>query len=36
MPNDAGAPAIEAMCRSCCLQEVSYRGEVEDGRCVCR
>jgi hypothetical protein len=33
---DASAEHIATSCKTCCLQEVPYKGTVEDGLCVCR
>jgi hypothetical protein len=32
---DGGMTEAE-VCRQCCLQEVPYKGAIENGRCVCR
>jgi hypothetical protein len=24
------------ICKSCCIQEVRYKGEIENGKCICR
>jgi hypothetical protein len=31
-----GAMPPDQICKSCCIQEVPYNGEMEKGRCICR
>ena len=34
--HDGGPGALASACESCCLQEVPYKGHLENGACVCR